>query len=279
MRKRRQIELFSISFLDILSGALGAVIILYVAMPKNKPSEIPKTDPVREMLIQNLKKSDAELAKLKGQLAEASEKLAVIEIARPIPILSPEGESGGKNLDIGFKFKGKEILFIIDTSYSMIDEDRMGQVKAGMKMLITSLSKDYRLEVIRYPYAERAPFKTLWGVAKENTSINQMDIFDFIYTLKPSGGTPTRDVLLFALRNYPELTDIVLLTDGAPTFHNSNKKDDVYDILKAVRDENQHKVQVNCIGVGSEMTKDKTSDRYKFLSSLAVESGGFFVGF
>lgn len=277
MRKRRQIELFSISFLDILSGALGAVIILYVAMPKNKPTEIPKADPTREMLIQNLKKSDAELAKLKRQLAEASEKLAVMELAKPIP--SSAGESGGKNLDIGFKFKGKEILFIIDTSYSMIDEDRMGQVKAGMKMLITSLAKDYRLEVIRYPYAERAPFKTLWGVAKENTSINQMDIFDFIYTLKPSGGTPTRDVLLFALKNYPELSDIVLLTDGAPTLHNSNKKDDVYDILKAVRDENQSKVQVNCIGVGSEMTKDKTSDRYKFLSSLAVESGGFFVGF
>jgi uncharacterized protein YegL len=273
MRKRRPIELFSISFLDILSGALGAVIILYVAIPKNKPVEVTKNDVVTEVLEQNLKKSEKELAKIKAELAEATAKLALVDSSKP------DGIAGGKNLDIGFKFKGKEILFIIDTSYSMIEEDRMGQVKAGMKMLITSLSPDYKLEVVHYPFSDRAPFKSLWGVPKENTSFNQMDIFDFIYMLRPFGGTPTRDVLLFALRNYTHLTDIVLLTDGAPTFHNSNKKDDVYDILRAVREENGNKVQINCIGVGSQMTKDKTSDRYKFLSALANESGGFFVGF
>lgn len=274
MRKRRNIELFSLSFLDLISGALGAVIILYVAIPKTKPIDFPKNDTINEILSTNLKKTEEELAKAKAQVALMSEKLAAAEAA------IPKGEAGGKNVDVGFKFKGKEVLFIIDTSYSMIDEDRMGQVKAGMKMLITSLGADFKIEVVRYPLAERAPFKSLWGVPKENTSINQMDIFDFIYRLRPAGGTPTRDVLMFALKNYVNITDIVLLTDGAPTFHNSNKKDDVYDILRMVREENaQRKVQINAIGVGSEMTRDKTSDRYKFLSLLAEENGGFFVGF
>jgi hypothetical protein len=40
MRKRRQIELFSISFLDLLSGALGAVIILFVAIPKEQNKNV-----------------------------------------------------------------------------------------------------------------------------------------------------------------------------------------------------------------------------------------------
>ena len=31
--------------------------------------------------------------------------------------------------------------------------------KAGMKMLITSLSRDYKIEVIHFPLGERAPFK------------------------------------------------------------------------------------------------------------------------
>lgn len=270
MRKRRQIELFSISFLDLLSGALGAVIILYVAIPKNKP-EAPR-EKVNEELIQNLKKSESDLAAVQQQLKEATEKLAVLEAK------SKDGVAGGKNVDIGFKFKGKSILFVIDTSYSMTEEDRMGQVKAGMKMLITSLAPDYKIEVVQYPHGERAPFKSLWGVPKENTALNQMDIFDFIYTLRPFGGTPTRDVLLFALRNY-DISDIVLLSDGAPTFHNSNKKDDLFDILRVVREENGKKVQINCIGVGAEFTKDKSSDRYKFLSLLSQESGGFFVGF
>ncbi len=273
MRKRRPIEVFSISFLDLLSGALGAVIILYVAIPKKIAEQAPKNDSINEVLVQSLKKTEAELAQVKAQLAETSKKLVLADIAKN------EGKSGGKNLDIGFKFKGKEILFIIDTSYSMIEEDRMGQVKAGMKMLITSLAPEYRIEVIHYPLGERAPFKTLWGVPKGNTLINQMDVFDFIYALRPSGGTPTRNVLLFALENYESISDIVLLTDGAPTFHNSNKKDDIYEIMNVVRKKNHHKVQINCIGVGSEMTKDKTSDRYKFLSLLAGETGGFFVGF
>lgn len=274
MRKRRNIELFSLSFLDLISGALGAVIILYVAIAKNKPVEsTPTNSTVNEILTTNLKKTEEELIKVKQQLAEMSEKLAAAKAD------NSAGDDAGRNVDVGFKFKGKEVLFIIDTSYSMTEEDRMGQVKAGMKMLITSLASDFKVEAIRYPLGERAPFKTLWGVPKENTGINQMDIIDFIYGLRPAGGTPTRDVLLFALRNYENITDIVLLTDGAPTFHNSNKKDDVFDILRAVREENGRKVQINCIGVGSEMTKDKESDRYKFLSSLASESGGFFVGF
>lgn len=269
MRKRRAIELFSISFLDLLSGALGAVIILFVAIPKNKPAEVPKDQKLIEVLEQSLKSSQVEVEKLKSELVKAKEKLTK----------APEAQTEGKDLDIGFKFKGKEILFIIDTSYSMTEEDRMGQVKAGLKMLITSLSPDYKVEVVRYPFAERAPFKTLWGVPRENTALNQMDIFDFIYSLRPFGGTPTRDVLLFALRNYENISDIVLLSDGAPTYHNSNKKDDLFDILRVVRTENARKVQINCIGVGSEFTKDKTSDRYKFLSLLSQEGNGFFVGF
>jgi len=270
MRKRRQIELFSISFLDLLSGALGAVIILYVAIPKTK-EVIPKISEENiEVVREELIKTQEELSKTKEMLSKVTEKLA----QNPVP-----ASLGGKDVDVGFKFKGKEILFIIDTSYSMIEEDRMGQVKAGLKMLITSLGPDFRVEVIRYPLAERAPFKTLWGIPMENTLINQMDIFEFIYSMKPSGGTPTRDVMLFALENYQNISDIVLLSDGAPTYHNSNKKDDIYDILEVIRKENTRKVQINCIGVGSEFTKDKTSDRYKFLSQLAQEHEGFFVGF
>lgn len=273
MRKRRQIEVFSISFLDLLSGALGAVIILYVAIPKNKPADIPADDTVKEILVQNLKKSEEELLRVKAELATATEKLSKVQTPQSA------GDPGGRDVDVGFKFKGKNILFIIDTSYSMIEEDRMGQVKAGMKMLITSLGKEFKIEVIQYPFSQRAPFKTLWGTLQENTSLNQMDVFDFIYGLRPAGGTPTRDVLLFALQNYDSISDIVLLTDGAPTYHNSNKKDDIFDILKVVREENGKKVQISCIGVGSEFTKDKSSDRYKFLSLLSQENGGFFVGF
>lgn len=273
MRKRRQIELFSISFLDLLSGALGAVIILYVAIPKNKPIEAPIKDEVKELMKIDLAKKDLEIKELRAQLS------AVDKTTKEESEVSSTS-STGMDFDVGFKFKGKRIVFIIDTSYSMTEEDRMGQVKAGLKMLLTALSDDFKIEVIRYPLGERAPFKSMWGDMKEMTEVNKHDAFEFVYGMRPYGGTPTRDVLMFALQNYQSATDIVLLTDGVPTLHNSNKKDDIFDILENVRGENRGRsVRISAIGVGSDFIKDKTNDRYKFLSLLAQENDGFFVGF
>jgi hypothetical protein len=51
-----------------------------------------------------------------------------------IPAPEEAKDQSGDGLDVGFKFKGQNIVFIIDTSLSMLTEDRMGQVKAGLKM-------------------------------------------------------------------------------------------------------------------------------------------------
>ena len=278
MRKRRQIEIFSISFLDLISGALGAVIILYVALPKNIPqtnSDIEEKNKSIEILETHAKKLEDEAFKNQQKIEELTNELNKLKVIAP----SENKVEGGKDLDVGFKFKGNRIAFLIDTSFSMTEEDRMGQVKAGLKMLITSLSNQYQIEVISYPFGSKAPFKSLFGVPTPNTNSNKNDIFNYIYNLKPYGGTPTRQVLLHVLDNY-DVTDIVLLTDGAPSLHNSNKKDDIFDIIAAVRELNRSKkVQINCIGVGRSMTQDKTSEKYQFLHLLSTESNGFFVGF
>lgn len=278
MRKRRQIELFSLSFLDLISGALGAVIILYVAIPKAKTKEIPKDDTVKEILKKDLASSREQMEIMRKELEDAKAKLAAI----PAPVETPpeKAVAGGLDADIGFKFKGKNIVFIIDTSASMREDARMTQVKAGLKMLLTSLPSSYKIEVVQFPLGERAPFRSMWGTTKSFEGMNRYDTFDFIYALNPAGGTPTRDTLMFVLKNYDNLSDIVLLTDGAPSYHNSNKKDDIYEILRLVREANKSpQVQINTIGVGDDFLTDKTSEQYKFLSMLSSENNGFFVGF
>jgi Mg-chelatase subunit ChlD len=281
MKKRRSIELFSLSFLDILSGALGAVIILFVAIPKNKqPEPDLSAEKSREEFIEVVKNkllaTNEELAKVKNELDEARRKNDELKMATSNKVESTEK---GIDADIGFKFKGKKIAFVIDTSYSMYEEGRIIQVKAGIKMLLTSLPGTFQIDVIQFPFGMRAPYRAMWGMTKQFQSMNRLDSFDFISSLKPDGGTPTRDVLIYVLKNYQDLSDIVLLTDGLPTFHNSNKKDDIYEILKAVRSHNSNKVQINTIGVGSDFLSDKTSPQYQFLSLLSSESNGFFVGF
>ena len=267
MRKRRPIELFSISFLDLLSGALGAVIILYVAIPKNqiKVESPPVSDTInQEKAIEKYLKENNEL---KGKIAELEKQI------------ENKDQKGISDLSIGFKFKGKNLLFLIDTSFSMIEEDRLAQVQAGLKMLITSLPSDYKIDIIQFPYGERAPFKSMWGDIRETDKESKMDALEFIYSLRPQGGTPTREALGFALENYETITDIVLLTDGAPTLHNSNKQDSIQDILSEVKGRNDSQVQINCIGVGKNFLNDKQSNQYKFLSQLALDNKGFFVGF
>lgn len=277
MRKRRQIELFSLSFLDLISGALGAVIILYVAIPKSQTAPVPKADITQAKISQELESSKEKVAQLEKELEETKAKLATPK--ETVKTVDPDVQVGGKDVDIGFKFKGKNIVFLIDTSYSMTEEDRMSQVKAGIKMLLTSLAGNYKIEIVQFPLGERAPFRSMWGNVKDFKGFNRSDAFDFIYSLRPSGGTPTRDALMFVMNNYDNISDIVLLTDGVPTYHNSNKKDDIYEILKLVRQNNREKIQISTIGVGSNFLSDQTSDQYKFLSQLSQENGGFFVGF
>lgn len=278
MRRRRPIELFSISFLDLLSGALGAVIILYVAIPKNQPKTEDPTAIVK--MQESLNSHQKTIDELKKQLDESAKKLASVPKPAP-PVVTPVATPAepSSNLDVGFKFKGKDIVFIIDTSLSMVEENRIGQVQAGLKMFMTSLSGNYRVDIVQFPLAQRAPFRAMWGVTKEFKTENRNDAFEFVYALKPSGGTPTRDTLLFVLRNYNYISDIVLLTDGLPTFHNSNRKEDIHDILRAVKENNPNKIQINTIGVGSDFIRDPNSDQYKFLSTLSSENNGFFVGF
>ncbi|MFY7994650.1 MAG: vWA domain-containing protein [Bacteriovoracaceae bacterium] len=282
MRKRREIQLFSISFLDLLSGALGAVIILYIAVPKSTQKVDTTVEQAKTRHIEEQETKLSENQKIIKELQDANRKLREdIEKAQITKVETQVNSSNNPEqpFDVGFKFKGSRIVFVIDTSYSMYQEDRIGQVKAGLKMLITSMAPKFQIDVVQFPNGERTPFKVLWGGLKDLSTLNKYDVYDFVYGMRPLGGTPTRDVLLHVLNNYQDITDIVLLTDGAPSLHNSSRRDDIYDILKVVRENNPHEVQISTIGVGKDFIKDKTSDYYKFLQLLASENKGFFVGF
>ncbi len=286
MARRREVNVFSLSFLDLISGALGAVIILYVAVPKANPLE-KKLDEV----LKNTQAKDAQIAEMKTeleklrQLQESAQKMVTeneelkAQIAA-IPAPEEAKDQSGEGLDVGFKFKGKNIVFIIDTSLSMLSEDRMGQVKAGLKMLITSMPNRYSVDIVQFPFGRRSAYRPLFKALKPLNAEAKLDIFDFIFAMKPLGATPTRDVLNFVFKEYANVTDIVLLTDGEPSLHESPLKDDIYDLLNHVLKQNKlTKIQINTIGVGQEVLHDKTGKPYQFLRILAEQNNGFFVGF
>lgn len=289
MPKRRDSSPFNLALLDIITGALGAVIILYVAVPKANPLEdkIEEIQKSVEQKEENIKELKAELEQLK--VLRASAEKAILEneelrnqITETQVEVKEESkkENDGQTLDIGFKFKGRSIVFAIDTSRSMLDEDRMSQVKAGLKMLLLSMPKGYAIDIVQFPNGRRTAYRPLFNQLKPLGIEAKYDAMDFIYAMKPLGATPIRDTLNYVFQNYKDITDIVLLTDGEPSIHESPIKDDIYDLLSHISKLNGvRKIQINAIGVGQDVLKDKTGNAYQFLKLLSEQHGGFFVGF
>ncbi|MDA9189765.1 VWA domain-containing protein [bacterium] len=312
MKRSREVNVFSIAFLDLLSGALGAVIILFIAVPKaksvqEKTSEIKKEETVKEKVIEKPSKNVTELEsliKVQAKLVKEYKKevtrkdeiqkklkrdLASLktELSKTQKRLSSNAKnnfspklSSSSPIDVGFKFKGKRILFVIDISGSMVQEERISSVKAGLKMLITSMSTDFKIDVVSFPAPSRtSSYQELWGSLKNMTDKNKLEVFSYLYSLSPNGRTPTRDVLRYAFKNYYGLSDIVLLTDGVPTKSKNGNPDDIYSILSEVSGMNNTNIQVNAIGVGTDFINKKDNKAYQFLNRLTKQNHGFFVGF
>lgn len=141
------------------------------------------------------------------------------------------------------------------------------------------MPNDYKLDVIYFPGTNRKYFQSLWGSLKKVETSEKSDIYRFLLKLRARGYTPTRKVLTHVLKNYPEATDIVLLSDGAPTAGNSNKEADISRLLIDIDKLNNTKIRINTIGVGSSFLQQKDSKAYVFLRELARDHGGFFFGF
>jgi Mg-chelatase subunit ChlD len=240
-----------------------------------------------EQKEENIKELKAELEQLKVLRASAEKAILENEELRnqitetQVEVKEEEKKNNdGQTLDIGFKFKGRSIVFAIDTSRSMLDEDRMSQVKAGLKMLLLSMPKGYAIDIVQFPNGRRTAYRPLFNQMKQLGIEAKYDAMDFIYAMKPLGATPIRDTLNYIFKNYTEISDIVLLTDGEPSIHESPIKDDIYDLLSHISKLNGvRKIQINAIGVGQDVLKDKTGNAYQFLKLLSEQHGGFFVGF
>lgn len=353
---RKEINIFNVSFLDLLSGALGAVIILYIIIPKMTATEQEtlqtlqnlqvEAKEVQDMMSQlqnsvdkelfekleekiqnmqeNIEKLTQQVAEMSAQLKDAKEKLAECEqqlaelkqvkeeldqVKKELDeckdklskcpenyiaykewmdncglTLDSECPRSSPNVDVGFKFKGRKIVFLIDVSGSMREEDRIGQVKAGLKMLVTTMEASFSIDMVQYPYyiaeGNVQEYRAFYGSFSAMNDGNKSEIFDYLNRLTPNGGTPTRAVLKYALNNYSGITDIVLLSDGDPTLDPIHTdRDDINSITEEITRMNGGRVNINCIGVGNDFIANPSLDKVRFLKMLSERNNGFFVGF
>lgn len=285
-RRSKDITIFNISFLDVISGALGAVIILFIAVPKQK-IEVKK-----DILPPKVANCNAELGKIQKCNKELEQKEAIItkqektieeleienmvqksqEKSKNTSEVKQDSKSKDGKKQVGFNFKGKRIVFLIDISGSMIG-DKIGEVKAGLKMLIASMGAEYEIDVVYFPHSRGKPTYSLWGMIQSlRTSAIKSEVYQFIRKLRPRGGTPTKGALEYVFNNYEGITDIVLLSDGVPS--DAGKQ----EIIEMIKRRNRQGIQINTIGVGLKEFNNN-SQLYAILEAISGETKGFNYGF
>jgi len=180
-RLNREINIFNLSMLDVMTGALGAVMIIMIVLLTQKIGiESMTCQDVKEELItttDTLSKTTEELTETRKELQTVRENFP--EKAGTISALTKTlnatadkfSEVIKKVTDIDKNFfKTPEdddklmafqiphkIVMVVDLSGSMAPEnnrykeDRLSQVKAALKMFIAAMDEKYQIDIVFFP--------------------------------------------------------------------------------------------------------------------------------
>ena len=153
---------------------------------------------------------------------------------------------------------GKDVFFVLDTSGSMQQNNKIGQAKDALKFCLNSLNEKDRFNIIAFNSA----IENYQPELTQAESQNVKDAIKFIGDFQSAGGTNINDALLSALKAFTSNSSpniIVFLTDGLPTVgeENTNK------ILENIEEANNKDTRIFVFGVGYDVNTH-------FLDKLAL---------
>jgi Ca-activated chloride channel family protein len=141
----------------------------------------------------------------------------------------------------------KDIVFVADTSGSMAEKDKIGQLKKALNFCLANLNDADRFNIVRFSTEAEPMFAELEHPTDERLKRAR----DFVDNFKPTGGTAIDDALTTALKSRQEKDRpflIVFLTDGAPTIGTTNED----EIVKRAADRADG-VRIFCFGIGHDV--------------------------
>ncbi len=158
----------------------------------------------------------------------------------------------------------KDVNFVVDTSGSMAEQDKMEQAKKALQFCISALQPSDRFNIIAFS-TEPRPFKPeLIDASKDNIAA----ALEFVSKLRPRGGTNISDSLKMALDMTPKASGrpymVVFMTDGQPTIGATTVP---AEILAGVKGANTAQTRIFSLGVGYDVNTH-------LLDKLAEENRG-----
>ena len=291
-RNRGEIQVFSISFLDVLSCALGAVLILLVVVPTSPPKPEVKLKVIQKLkaIIASIttenKSFEQQIAELKDQNERLEEQNNRITSQKPKTIPQPAKKPTPSLF--GLPLKADHAIFVVDVSGSM-SWQVVNLYNTIESLLLSCDVERYRFIFFdSYVYSSGRYWRHDWlrgNEANKESTLREIKQNLADYILEKPMGTNSGDALYEALQ-FKQSDVIYFLTDGYPTVGETN----VQKILSRIRYNNTQNSTINCIMVGLPGTNinrygnvifDKGAnpkELYEFLHTLAEQNNGVYVG-
>ena len=156
----------------------------------------------------------------------------------------------------------KDILFILDKSGSMGEDDKIKQAKSALYFCLGKLKEKDRFNIITFGSALHSFKQGMVKATAENVEAARA----FAKKIDASGGTAIDEALVAGLKMLSKsenLPMVLFLTDGLPTVGTT----DIHQILKNVKEANKVKARFFVFGVGHDVNA-------KFLDRLAEDERG-----
>ena len=165
----------------------------------------------------------------------------------------------------------RDIVFVLDTSYSMLKDKKIEQAKAAVRHCLEGLSADDRFGLINFGTTVNRHRDKLLPATDEQIKLAK----GWVANQRAGGGTAIHEALMTALAMRGDepgrMFTVVFLTDGKPTIGERN----IERIVADVAEKNSAGTRIFCFGVGDDLNAvflDQIAEKTRALSRY-VRSG------
>ena len=292
-KSNREINIFSMSTLDLFASAMGAfILITLVLFPyvlntgKSEDREAQVKAQLEKQLAEVKAQFEEREAQAKAQLQErvdaplpntgiSEEQLAEIKaelserveaLRQQVAILQEEVDS--TSILLGIKTQAKKFVFAIDMSGSMRGHGQ--STILSVEALLDGFKTEMELAMIGFGPLRYWPANRTYFQVNQNTR-NRVTSQVKGWMRQVGGGTPTFEALKEALVLNPE--EIILLTDGQPS--TGQYGGDWRSIVNTITRLNTQKIPIHAIAIGDYLAQ---GDFVEFLIELTKRNDGTLVG-
>ena len=274
MKKRsREINIFSMSALDLFASAMGAFILITIVLFPFFPNMGDSSESITEeraRLEQERAKLQQERAKLEQEKSQVSPQSSPLEER----VKALEQEIDDTSVLLGIKTTAKKFVIVVDMSGSIYQpggQDYRQFITLSVRDMLSSFQSEIELVMVGFHAPNRRTQLHYWPENRRYFQVMRSTREQVLAAIdrwmsRVDGGTPTREALLAALALSPE--EIILLSDGAPN-------EDWRNVVNAVTRGNIKRIPIHAVAVGNYVAQ---RDFVEFLIALTKRNGGVLVG-